>query len=489
MRSTPSPQPIEFVEYLRAQHPSATEEAIAKSWRQVKEFFDSDAATFESIKDLMNVGEFIAAFKDTPYVQLPKSTVAARIPLPFYARPSSSALTRSSRTRSSGSNGSSNSSGSTLNAIGLAKMQEEFLKHYSAFKGEPWTLASGVVVDQVIAESVKTLTYESALHSFIIEDADAIMDVFPNESDRIEVQEAMEQQSERRMATLSPEELHYLTLYDKPMSEIDDLLACGWANMPISGAYTLPDKGFRRLVHHCIQHLYFIYRKENFLLPREQSEAWYVNKLWSIVSIIFDNGAEIGHQPGETSSQASALRKNKRRSFDDRQLQGRKADGLIIASDTRLELCIIEAARKDAGATSTKALSDTRKMAKSMKDMHDLIRARSAQSIRDKLRTYGMRISGPSITFYSLRQYQGRMYQLCAESTVVFPAQWRDITTTNILSVLAKLFAFKKELSRTADQVTEATKLPLTTLIQGNGDFWAATLTTPTNSPRLAPLV
>ncbi|KAF9920807.1 hypothetical protein BGZ65_010915, partial [Modicella reniformis] len=199
-------------------------------------------------------------------------------------------------------------------------MREEFSKHYKEFNGEAWTLASGTVVDQVIAEHIKILPYESTLHSFVIDDAKAIIDLFPEESDRAEVREALGQQSRGRMATLSPEELDYLALYDKSPSEMEDLLASGWASIPVSAAGALPDKEFRRLVHFCVQHLYFTYRKENFAIPREQSEAWFVNKLWSVIAIIFDSETELSHQPGEISSQASALRRNKERNFDDRQL-------------------------------------------------------------------------------------------------------------------------------------------------------------------------
>ncbi|KAF9358889.1 hypothetical protein BGX34_008666 [Mortierella sp. NVP85] len=479
MRSMPSPQPTKFIEFLRARHPSATMDAISKGWKKVKDYFSNDSMTaHECIKDLMNVNEFVMAFKNAPYMELHEPTAANAPP-----------TTRSTKTRSSGSSGNSNSSGSTLNAVGLAKMREEFSRNYNAFKGEAWILASGIVADQIIAEHIKLLSYESALHSFVIEDVESIIDLFPEDSDKAEVREALGQPLGEGMPSLSPEEMNYLALYDKSPSEMDDFLARGWASVSMSTAGVLPDKGFRRLVHHCVQHLYFIYSKGNFLLPREQSEAWFMNKLWGVISIIFDNETELDHQPGETSSQASGLRRNKGRNFDDRQLLGRKTDGLIVASDTRLEICIIEAAKKDAGATSTKALTDTRKMAKTMKDMHDLVRSRSTQNIRSSFKTFGLRISGPSMTCYSLCQRRGRFYQLCAESTVIFPARWKGSTTTNILSVLAKLLAYRKELSKTADQITEATKVPLKTSSLDTGDFWAATLTTPTNSPRLAPFM
>ncbi|KAG0220940.1 hypothetical protein BGW42_008531, partial [Actinomortierella wolfii] len=252
-------------------------------------------------------------------------------------------------------------------------MRDEFSKNYSAFKGEAWTLASGMVVDEIIAERTKLLQYETALHSFIIEDTEAILDLFPDGTDKAEVKAALEQSPEKHTMCLSDEELQYLALYDKPPSQLRDILANGYANMPVPDGLVLPDQGLREIIHHCLQHLYLIYRKENFVLPLAQTESWYVNRLWSIIGIIFDSDAELSYQPGETISHASTLRKNKGRSFDQRQLVGRRTDGLIIASDTRLEVCVLEAAKKDVGSTSTKALNDTRKLAKSMKDMHDLI--------------------------------------------------------------------------------------------------------------------
>ncbi|KAG0196317.1 hypothetical protein BGX31_005467 [Mortierella sp. GBA43] len=214
-----------------------------------------------------------------------------------------------------------------------------------------------------------------------------------------------------------------------------------------------------------------------------------MNRLWSIIGTIFDSQLGLDYQPGKISSQASDSRRNKERSLDDRHLPGREADGLIVASETGLEICVIVAGNKDDGPRSTKALKDMRKMAKEMKDMHDLIRARATQNIRASLRTFGIRVSGPSITIYSLRQLQGRFYQLSREFTAAFPKRWRTSTTTTILAVLVKLLAFKKELSEMAEQVLGATQISFDTMSHADEDFWATTLTTPTNSPRLAPRV
>lgn len=58
-------------------------------------------------------------------------------------------------------------------------MREEFSRHFNVFKRETWVLASGTVVDEVIAEHVKMLPYELALHSFIIEDVEAHREPIP----------------------------------------------------------------------------------------------------------------------------------------------------------------------------------------------------------------------------------------------------------------------------------------------------------------------
>jgi hypothetical protein len=283
-------------------------------------------------------------------------------------------------------------------------MKEEFGKHFDAFRDESWKLESGTVVDQVIVAHVTTLSYESTLHSFIIENPNVILELFSVEADKNELKKVLMERPGEEMAKLSTEELRYLGLYDKPPLEVDKLLAGGWANMPTSTEGPTIDDEFRKITHCCLQFIHLIYSQGNFSLPRDQAESWFMDKLWGFLNVVFDSEERLEHQPGEVSSQASALRKSRVRTPDERQLPGRKTDGLVSSAVTRLELCTIEAAKKDNGASSTKALSDTRKMAKNMKDMNDLVRTKSKESLRERLATYGIRISAGTITFYSLRQ-------------------------------------------------------------------------------------
>ncbi|KAF9366787.1 hypothetical protein BGX34_007561 [Mortierella sp. NVP85] len=347
--------------------PNTKQFTLSKVWRQLKEYFDSDDATvYEALQDLMDVRNFVDSFRNAPYLET--EPTASADPL----QPGVCALKTSQRSRSGSSGGTGSSNSNNLSPVAITKMKEEFGKHFDAFRGESWKLASGTIVDQVIAAHVTTLSYESTLHSFIIENPNVILELFSVEADKDELKKVLMVRAGEEMAKLSTEELRYLGLYDKPPREVDKLLAGGWVNMPTSTEGPILDDEFRKITHCCLQHIHLIYSQGNFSLPRDQAESWFMDKLWGFLNVIFDSEERLEHQPGEVSSQASALRKSRIRTLDERQLPGRKTDGLVSSAVTRLEICTIEAAKKDNGASSTEALSDTRKMAKNMKDMSDL---------------------------------------------------------------------------------------------------------------------
>ncbi|KAF9926765.1 hypothetical protein BGZ65_007144, partial [Modicella reniformis] len=324
-----------------------------------------------------------------------------------------------------------------------------------------------------IAESIKDLGYESALHSFIIEDVAEVIGLFPSDDDKAALRDVIEERRSEQLATLSLSEVAFLHLYDVSPEEMKNICKSGWGSMG-STLSDIPDEDFRALVHYCIGHLCRVYQMNSMSLPREQSEAWYMAKLWGFLNIIFDSDEGLEHQPGEVLCYASGQQ---------------ITDGLVLSAHTRLELCIIEAVKKD-GVACTKALLDTRKMAKAMKNMHNEIRAKATESIHSQLITYGIRISGASIALYTLRQRQGRFYQLCNEGTVTFPAKWDSsgVTTKLILSVLEWVLAFKKDMSVMANKFPDWTYMPVGGIKPGVQDHQAATLTTPINSPRLSPV-
>ncbi|KAF9970975.1 hypothetical protein BGZ65_010732, partial [Modicella reniformis] len=261
----------------------------------------------------------------------------------------------------------------------LSKMRSEFLQNFSAFKGDPWKLPSGTNVDKRIAESVHDQVHESALHSFIIEDVADVIALFPSDEDQAALKAVVEERPGEQLATLCSSEAAFLRLYDVSPGEMKILLKSGWGNMG-STLSDLPDEDFRSLVHSCFDYIRRIYEMNDMSIPREESESWHMSKIWGFLNILFDGDTRLKHQPGEVLCDASAQRKNRTRRLGIKCALGMKVDGLVLSSYTLLEICLIEAAKKDAGSTSTKAPTDTRKMAKAMKDMHDEIRLKASES-------------------------------------------------------------------------------------------------------------
>ncbi|KAG0294338.1 hypothetical protein BGZ98_001810 [Dissophora globulifera] len=77
----------------------------------------------------------------------------------------------------------------------------------------------------------------------------------------------------------------------------------------------------------------------------------------------------IKYQPGEVCCEASGRRKNdKRTSPLVKQQRGCRADGIVKSSTKRYELVIMEAVKIENGPQGTKAMTDTAKLGKMMKD-------------------------------------------------------------------------------------------------------------------------
>ena len=140
----------------------------------------------------------------------------------------------------------------------------------------------------------------------------------------------------------------------------------------------------------------------------------------------------------------------------------------------------MEVAKKDGGANTTKCLDDTKKLLKLMKDAHDMIREKATQDIRDRLVTFGLRISGPAVTIFTLRQRPGRFYQAVAEATVSFPSIWPDGDTGTIIAVISWILMLRKAVLAMAASVTTWTSLAIDGQNPGgHGDWITPTMTSP----------
>ncbi|KAF9199292.1 hypothetical protein BGZ49_010623 [Haplosporangium sp. Z 27] len=92
--------------------------------------------------------------------------------------------------------------------------------------------------------------------------------------------------------------------------------------------------------------------------------------------------------PREICSSASSARQNENRNLEIRQACGSKVDGLITCKKSNCEIGAIEVGDIDEGSTGTKALKDSRKLAKLLKDMFEAIcnNCKSETNIRSELR-------------------------------------------------------------------------------------------------------
>ncbi|KAG0221574.1 hypothetical protein B0O80DRAFT_304954 [Mortierella sp. GBAus27b] len=472
MRLRPRPSVVGYLAHVQVAHPRAKAK-FGPAWNKLKDYFSSsDDTKYSDMEEMANIQALVAAFKTERYI-----------------RDEESKSTSSGGTSTSTSGGtSSNSSSSTLSTGAIVKMKAEFDQNFAAFQGIPWKLSSGACVDDIVAEHVRTLNKESALHSFVIDHPTILLDLFAELEDNTALTEVLVKREGERPKLVSTTEETYIRIYDKEPAKVKEMLSRGWDNVCGSEDH-VPDESFRESIHLALHHIYVVYRNIRFKLPEEASESFYLQTLWGFLNTLILCEDTLTYRPAEVHSQASSLRKNKDRRTEGttKQAVGRKVDGLIVSTRTLLELCVIEAARKDVSPNVTKALSDTRKLAKILKDSFDAVCARAKKDISSLLVVYGVRIAGASMTFYSMRKRQGRFYQMANDGTVAFPAQWDGSTTVTILTIIASVMALRKRVSDMAKQVTEWTTLSFELLDTSSRPSMPPTLTTPPGSPRLTP--
>ncbi|KAK3821702.1 MAG: hypothetical protein J3Q66DRAFT_386483 [Benniella sp.] len=521
MRMAPAPSVDECIAFIRASHPSAKPSVVAEELETLKAFFsDDNQERHIKIASIVNVSNWKTAFKTAPTLDARKvETTSMPPPPPPAMAPDHTASSSSSgsgqvrdRNRDSvnnsnsitssntntntntntNSNSSSNSNGSSksLSPIQVLLMHELFKANFNKFQGDEWLLPSGANFDHVLYESVKGARHECPLHSFVIENPGAVLDLFPDLQDKDELKKVLVDRAEERLPVLSTAETALLSIYNKDPEELEKLFAeKGWRAVGASLAEK-PSEDFQRLVFDCIHQLLKVYRVEQMALPQAPHESWVVNRLWSFIADALGS-QYVNYQPGEYHSQASMYRRNLGRPRGVRQFVGHKVDGVAMAASRKVELLVLEAAKKDEGPNVTKALEAGLKLCKLTKDMHDFTRSKAVQNIRERLVTFAVQISGERATFLTLRQRRGRFYQLCREGCETLPALWvHQADTQCVLRVLAKVFIIRKALVSTARDIAEFTTGPLdgSDPSNDNVDQIAATLTTPQLIPSSPPL-
>ncbi|KAF9299825.1 hypothetical protein BGZ74_008600 [Mortierella antarctica] len=499
--------PKAFAIAVTSRMPTARHKHIVLEWNQLRSQY-MDPANSSHLQEVFATApilslEMIKTYLDEEFAPTHSGRDQRSPPAFVTPSPISGSLARAKRARAgpalspsttsqstTGSQRSSSSSSSSLSSSAVQRMGDEFMQHYREYTGRDWTLPSGTIADQILCNHIRTLSKESALHSFVIQRTrpllslfqDTDMNAFQNyitDSDRSETQDQLK---DWQRATIQQ--------YEASPKEIWDKLQGGWAtndlpqDVDVSVAFS-----FRCAVYQAILDLATVYRSHQYRLPQGKKESWYTTKVWGFLWKIIDAGGVLEYEPGETTSAASSLRKNSERDLESKQSQGRKIDGIVSCSATNLEICAVEAGKLDQGQSGTKILQDSVKMAKVMKDMFDAIHTRSngSEDVKRELRTYGLLISGTRIDFVSFRHLEGRFYRMQTEDSVTLPPVWDEhgVSSKTIVALVYKLMLFKSRVERMAHKIALWVQVSLDTKASPDDSRpIVATLTTPSSSPR-----
>ncbi|KAG0266833.1 hypothetical protein DFQ27_009406 [Actinomortierella ambigua] len=245
----------------------------------------------------------------------------------------------------------------------------------------------------------------------------------------------------------SPSEIKHLDRYHRPRIALEEVLKNGYGSVMAEAVKdpdaNLPDETFCDDVHDIVKRYHRVYRRNLWLLPDGKSGSWYRDNIWWILDDLFNEPATIIYEHGENLSKAPGDRINgKRKASTEHQQVGRKTDGIILCHEPTLELGVMEAAKADDGVHTTKAMSDTIKLGKVMKDQLDMLRRNVADpEIAEKLVTYGMRIAKRSVTFYTLAHVERRWYKFTDQGTATLPHGWHQ-DGCNMLKLLTQMFSY-----------------------------------------------
>ncbi|KAF9923254.1 hypothetical protein BGZ65_009001, partial [Modicella reniformis] len=95
----------------------------------------------------------------------------------------------------------------------ILKMQTLSRKNFNKFGGYAWK-PSGAILDNLLAAHVESLPYESALHSFVIEDVKGVLQLAMDEKDRALLRTKLVDRPKEQPAALSEPEKAFLKKYN-----------------------------------------------------------------------------------------------------------------------------------------------------------------------------------------------------------------------------------------------------------------------------------
>ncbi|CAG8532821.1 23530_t:CDS:2 [Dentiscutata erythropus] len=228
-----------------------------------------------------------------------------------------------------------------------------------------WRLKSGTIVEKVIYEHARNLTYESCLHSFIISDVD-----------------------NKAMSLFSKEDWNEILSFEvKKMPNIDSSI------INLMKKYSVTDLSkFRKVIfepflptstsysnkaHFDLNYINLAYRimhtfweaDDNFALDSSKLEGWYQLNIWGLLIDTAFRNSSFNLIRVDGMSRASSDRKNQTNREMNRKKIGRKGDGIFRLKGSRLEFGAIETGREWEGEHGRKYIKDSLKLRKMLHDM------------------------------------------------------------------------------------------------------------------------
>ncbi|KAF9156247.1 hypothetical protein DFQ26_009416, partial [Actinomortierella ambigua] len=500
---SPTPNAADYLVYLKATYPEAPAGGVVRAWREMKRYFEVAETDHSAIEGLVDVESLVRAFGEASDIATsdwtteaaasssappPQEPAPAVHPPPIVVPGAATSLsTRSAGTPSSqppsdnngSSNGSSSESSTELTPGQVLAMKRLFDKNFRDFGGESWSLSSGAVVDDCLHSVIKGYSYESAAHSFVIKNVDAVLGLFEDVNDRDEIQSTLVTGRSGGLPALTPAELAFLKQYDLPPADLDDFLSThGWSSVG-DALGERPSVEFQAVAHDCVTHLLRTYQQNMMTVSYQSSEAWCNHQLWGFLTRALSCYFDLQYKPGEVTSEASVQRQREQPACESRQKLGHEVGGLVVIPNRSLEICYVVVAKQDGGANISEGQHDIRKLMKLMKDGHDLIRKKAVQDIRSRLVTYSLHIAGPTVTIFSLHQCPGRFYQSVEEYSCSLPSIWTADRTTTVLATIARILRLRKALMTMSASVSSWTQATIDDESVGENDCMAATMTSP----------
>ena len=188
--------------------------------------------------------------------------------------------------------------------------------------------------------------HESALHSFVIDDVGALLELFEVEVDRDEITSTM---VGKGLLELSEAESKFLDQFNRPRDELVEFIADHSWRSVATPLEDKPSPEFQMVTYGTVAYVLEVYRKNGFSLPSNPLESWCTHDLWGFLRNVLHQHQVLEYSPGEVHSDASAHRRQKQRTWLGRQQVGHKVDGMVSLPARSLEILHMEVGRKDSG--------------------------------------------------------------------------------------------------------------------------------------------